>query len=338
MNVLILGGTRFLGRHLVDAALARHHTVTLFHRGKTNADLFPDVEKLHGDRNIDLSALRGRRWDAVIDTCGYLPTQVALSAQTLTDSVGLYAFVSSISAYHDSDVAGIDESYPLATMPADEAAKITSPTQITNENYGALKALCEHAVEQAMPSHVLIIRPGLIVGPHDPTDRFTFWVRRIGRGGDVLMPNTPDQQWQVIDARDLAQWVIAMIERGQAGAYNATGPAQALTFGEVVEACQRDGSPANIVKVSEKFIVDEGITGWEHLPLWLPSTEREIAGFYKVDCRKAMDAGLAFRPIAETVRDTWQWDSAREGELAMGMSRARELELIAKWQTHQADF
>lgn len=336
MNVLILGGTRFVGRHLVDAALARGHVITLFHRGKTNADLFPDVEKLHGDRSVDLSALRGRKWDAVIDTCGYVPAQVALSAQALADSVGLYIFVSSISVYRDSDSAGIDESYPLATMPADEAAKITSPTQITGENYGALKALCEQAVEQAMPGRALIVRPGLIVGPHDPTDRFTFWVRRIGRGGDVLIPDTPAQQWQVIDARDLALWMIAMVERKQVGAFSATGPAQVMAFGNVIEACRRSASPANFVQVSESFIVEQGIAGWEHLPLWLPSTEREIAGFYKFDCSKAMSAGLAFRPIAETVRDTWQWDSARAGELAMGMSRARELELIAKWNIHKA--
>lgn len=335
MHVLILGGTRFVGRHLVDAALLRGHTVTLFNRGKTDAAAFPDVEQLHGDRNVDLSALRGRSWDAVIDTCGYLPAQVELSTQALADAVERYVFVSSISAYRDSDVAGIDETYPLATLPADEAAQITSTSQITGENYGALKALCEQAIEQAMPGRALIIRPGLIVGPHDPTDRFTFWVRRIGRGGDVLIPNTPAQQWQVIDARDLAQWMIAMVERKQAGEYNATGPAHTLTFSEVVAACQRDASPANLVKVSENFIIEEGAAGWEHLPLWLPSTEREIAGFYKVNCSKAMDAGLAFRPIAETMRDTWQWDSAREGELVAGLPRTRELELIHKWRNQQ---
>jgi 2'-hydroxyisoflavone reductase len=336
MNVLIIGGTRFLGRHLVDAALARGHAVTLFNRGKTNADVFPAVEKLHGDRSIDLSALRGRSWDAVIDTCGYVPAHVAQSAAALAGSTGLYVFVSSISAYRDSDVAGIDEAYPLATMPAEDAANIISPTQITNENYGALKALCEGAVEQAMPGRALIIRPGLIAGPHDPTDRFTFWVRRIGRGGDVLIPDTLDQQWQLIDARDLAQWMIAMAERKQTGTFNATGPAQVMTFGNVIEACRRSASPANFVNVSEQFIVDEGVAGWEHLPLWLPSTEREIAGFYKVDCRKAMDAGLTFRPIADTARDTWDWDCTRNGELAMGISRQRELELIAKWHTFTA--
>jgi 2'-hydroxyisoflavone reductase len=336
MNVLIIGGTRFLGRHLAQAALERGHTLTLFHRGKTNADLFPGVEKLHGDRSADLSALRGRTWDAVIDTCGYVPADVRRSAEALADAAGVYVFVSSISAYRDSHVAGINESYPLATMPAEEAAQVTSPAQITGENYGPLKALCEQAVEQAMPHRALIIRPGLIVGPHDPTDRFTFWVRRIGRGGDVLIPDTLDQPWQVIDARDLSSWIILMAERRQAGAFNATGPTRSMTFGEVIEACRRDESPANVVKVSEPFIVDEGIAGWEHLPLWLPSSMQESAGFYKVDCSKAMDAGLAFRPIADTVRDTWVWDSARDGELIAGLSRERELELIAQWQTHTA--
>lgn len=332
MNVLIIGGTRFLGRHLVDAARARGHTVTLFHRGKTNTNLFPDIEKLHGDRSIDLSALRGRKWDAVIDTCGYVPADVKRSADALADSVGMYVFVSSISAYRDSSVSGIDESYPLATMPADDAAQVTSPAQITGENYGPLKALCEQAVERALPDRALIIRPGLIVGPFDSSDRFTYWVRRIGRGGSVLIPDTLDQQWQVIDARDLAQWMMAMIDGKHTGAYNATGPAHVLTFGDVVEACRRSESPANFVKMNEPFLVEEGVAGWEHLPLWLPSSEKEIAGFYKIDCRKALRAGLAFRPIQETVPDIWAWDCAREGELAMGLSRERELELIAKWK------
>lgn len=334
MNVLIIGGTRFIGRHLVHAAQLRSHTVTLFHRGKTNADLFPDVEKLHGDRSVDLSALHGRAWDAVIDTCGYVPAHVAMSARALADAAGQYVFVSSISAYRDSFVAGIDESYPLATMPADEAVKVTSPTQVTGENYGALKALCEQVVEQAMPDRALIVRPGLIVGPYDSTDRFTYWVRRIGRGGDVLIPDTLNQPWQVIDARDLAIWMIAMTEARHTGAYNATGPAHALTFGEVIEACRRAESPANAVKISESFIEAEGVAGWEHLPLWLPSSMKEIEGFYKTDCRKAMDAGLTFRPIQETVRDTWAWDCTRDGELAAGLPRERELELIAKWRAH----
>jgi len=335
MNVLIIGGTRFLGRHLVSAALARDHAVTLFHRGKTNADLFPAVEKLHGDRSIDLSALRGRKWDAVIDTCGYVPAHVKLSAEALADSTDQYVFVSSISAYRDSHIAGIDESYPLATMPADEAAKVTSPAQISGENYGPLKVLCEQAVQQALPNRALIIRPGLIVGPFDSSDRFTYWVRRIGRGGDVLIPDTLHQQWQVIDARDLAQWMIAMMEGKRAGAYNATGPAHVLTFGDVIDACRRSESPANFVKVSQPFIIDEKIAGWEHLPVWLPSTEKESLGFFKTDASKAIQAGLAFRPIEETVRDTWAWDCTREGELAMGLSRERELELIAKWQIRQ---
>jgi 2'-hydroxyisoflavone reductase len=336
MNVLIIGGTRFLGRHLVQAAQTRGHTITLFHRGKTNADLFPEVEKLHGDRSVDLSALRGRTWDAVIDTCGYLPAHVKISAQALADSVGLYVFVSSISAYRDSHVAGIDETYPLATMPADEAEKVTSASQITGENYGPLKVLCEQALEQSVPNHALIIRPGLIVGPFDSSDRFTYWVRRIGRGGDVLIPDTLDQPWQVIDARDLAHWMIALTERKRTGAFNATGPAQVLTFGDVIKACRRPESPANFVKVSEPFIIDQGVAGWEHLPLWLPSTEKESIGFFKTDVRKAVDAGLAFRPIEDTVRDTWDWDCTREGELAIGLSRERELELIAKWQSHPA--
>ena len=287
MNVLIIGGTRFLGRHLVDAALARGHTVTLFHRGKTNADLFPEVEKLHGDRSIDLSALRGRRWDAVIDTCGYVPAHVKLSAEALADATDLYVFVSSISAYRDSHVAAIDESYPLAMMPAVEAAKVTSPAQITGENYGPLKVLCEQVVEQALPNHALIIRPGLIVGPFDSSDRFTYWVRRIGRGDDVFIPDTLDQQWQVIDARDLAQWMIVMTEGKRTGAFNATGPAHNLTFGDVIEACRRGDSPANFVKVSEQFILDEGIAGWEHLPVWLSSDEKESMGFFKTRCQQS---------------------------------------------------
>ena len=185
MNLLILGGTVFLGRHLVEAALARGHAVTLFNRGQHNPDLFPEVERLRGDRDGDLQALEGRRWDAVVDTCGYVPRVVRASAEMLAPNVDHYTFISSISVYADTSKPGIDEQAPVGTLD--------DPTteEVTGESYGPLKALCEQAAEAAMPGRVLNIRPGLIVGPHDPTDRFTYWVRRVAEGGEVLAPGNP---------------------------------------------------------------------------------------------------------------------------------------------------
>lgn len=216
MKILVLGGTRFLGRHIVEAALAGGHDITLFNRGQNNPDLFPEVEKLRGNRDGDLSALQGRQWDAVIDTCGFVPRIVQASAALLADSVRHYTFISSISVYADFSKPAMNENAPVGTMQ-DESIE-----EITAETYGPLKALCERTAEKAMPGRVLHIRPGYIVGPFDPTDRFTYWPRRVATGGEMLAPGRPDSQIQFVDVRDLANWIIRMVETNRTGVFNAT--------------------------------------------------------------------------------------------------------------------
>ena len=319
MRILILGGTVFLGRALVDAALARGHTLTLFHRGKHNPDLYPQVERILGDRNEDLGRLAGRTWDAVIDTCGYFPRQVRESAQLLSASVGHYTFISSISVFANFETRGMDESAPVGT--------IEDPTfeEITGETYGPLKALCEQAAEGAMPGRTLNIRPGLIVGPHDPSDRFTYWPVRIARGGDVLAPEGPHVPVQIIDVRDLAEWNLRMVEEGRIGVYNATGPDKLLTMGEVLEACKSvTGSDANIRWASAEFLKENEVAAWSEMPMWVP--ESEGAGLCTIDCSKAIADGLTFRPVHRIVSDTYHWTKtwAEDRPLRAGLDAEKE--------------
>lgn len=333
MRLLILGGTVFLGRHLTEAALKRDHAVTLFHRGRHNPDLFPAAETLHGDRDGDLRALEGREWDAVIDTSGYLPRVVDASASLLRPAAGHYTFVSSISVYADFADSGITEDAPLGTLddPAIE--------EITGTTYGPLKALCEEAVLSEFGDRALIVRPGLIVGPHDGTDRFGYWVRRIADGGDVLVPDALSQPVQLIDARDLATWMLDMIEARRSGVFNATGPDQPLTFGTFLETCVADVNPdARLVPVSEAFLAEQQVQPWSELPLWIPSSDRSMNGFMQIDCRRAIAAGLRFKPLAATIRDTVAWERERdkpatEQRIAApgSLSRDRATELLAIW-------
>lgn len=329
MHLLIIGGTVFVGRHLVQAARERGHTVTLFNRGQHNPDLFPDVEKLRGDRTTPegLSALDGRTFDAVVDTCGYVPRVVRLSAEKLAGSVGTYCFISSISVYADFKTAGIDETYPVGTLedPAVET--------VTGETYGPLKALCEQAVEAALPGRALNIRPGLIVGPDDPTDRFAYWPHRVAQGGEVLAPGAPEGGTQFIDVRDLAEWTVRMLEQGTAGVYNATGPARSLTLGEVLETCRAvRSSDARFTWVDEAFLLEQGVQPWSELPLWVPEDE-EHAGFDSVNVARAVRDGLTFRPLTDTVRATLAWDNARpqEGAWKNTLSPEKERGLLAEW-------
>jgi 2'-hydroxyisoflavone reductase len=335
MDLLILGGTIFLGRHLVEAALARGHAVTLFNRGQHNADLFPSVEKLRGDRNGDLGALAGRRWDAVIDTCGYVPRVARASAELLAGAVDHYTFISSISVYPSLPEPGMDESAPIGTL-SDESVEADGPLpEVTGETYGPLKALCEQAAEAAMPGRVLNVRPGLIIGPHDPTDRFTYWPRRIARGGEVLAPGSPEGAVQVIDARDLAEWTVRMVEGGKTGVYNATGPENPLTMRSVLETCRAvSGSDATLTWVDEEFLLNAGVAPWTELPLWVPAREESMAGFSAVNCGKAIAAGLTFRPLADIVRDTLAWDATRpaDREMRAGLKPEREAEVLAAWR------
>lgn len=322
MELLILGGTIFLGRHLVETAQQRGHEITLFNRGQHNADLFPNVEQLRGDRNGDLSALQGRRWDAVIDTCGYVPQIVRRSAELLADSVEHYTFVSSLSVYADFSQPGIDENAPVG--------KLDDPSveQITGESYGPLKALCEDASESAMPGRVFNVRPGLIVGPYDPTDRFTYWPVRVADGGDILAPSRPDYPTEIIDVRDLAEWIVHMAERRETGVYNATG--HALTLGSILEtSCQISGSDARIHWVDEAFLLERGVQPWQEMPLWV-GDDPSMAGFAYFNVDKAIADGLTFRPLDVTVRDTLDWAATRPADhrWRAGISRQREAELL----------
>jgi 2'-hydroxyisoflavone reductase len=331
VRLLVLGGTRFVGRHLVEAALARGHEVTLFHRGRTNPGLFPAAERILGDRAAALSALEGRRWDAVLDVNGYLPREVRASARLLAGAVDLYVFISTISVYADVGRRGRDEESPLKPWPAgaEEA------TEWNPETYGGLKALCERGVDAALPGRALVVRPGLLVGPHDPTTRFPYWPWRIARGGEVLAPVAPDLPVQLLDVRDLASWVLRSAELGRTGTYNTARP---LTLGEVLETCRTVAcSDAVFTWVSESFLLEHGVEPWTGLPLWL---SEGAAGFHTVDNRKAVAAGLTFRPLAETVRDTLTWLEEAGGLHAPPnggpLTPEREAELLREWRAQGA--
>ncbi len=319
MRLLVLGGTRFLGRALVDSALERGHELTLFNRGQTNADLFPDAEKIRGDRTIDLSPLANREWDAVLDVATFLPRVVRRSVEALDGRVGRYVFVSSISAYADLSTPAV-EGAPVAELDDRDAEDV--------EHYGALKAACERIVADAFGERALIVRPGLIVGPHDPTDRFTYWPRRVAEGGSVLAPAPPDQPVQFIDVRDLADWIVAATEQGLDGVYNATG--DAITFERLLGECRRLSGEADVVWVSAERLQAEAVGEWMELPLWIASPE--YAGMHRTDVSKAKRAGLRFRPLADTISDTLAWDAAREIPRAegVGLTPERERELLAR--------
>jgi len=347
MKLLILGGTKFLGRHLVEAALARGHEVTLFNRGRLDPELYPGVEKLRGDRDGGLDALRGRRWDAAVDTSGQHPRAVRDSARLLADSVGHYTFVSSVSAYADTGGPGVDESHAVATLTAEQLREVEALTQTELlaapsfwEMYGALKALCEQAAEEAMPGRVLNVRAGLIVGPYDPTDRFTYWPRRVSEGGEVLAPGDPARQVQFVDARDLSAWILDMGESGRAGTFNATGPEYLLTMSGMLEECKAGvGGDARFVWVKDEFLLEAGVGPWVELPLWIAETNEEKSYFLALNVGKAVASGLRFRPAAETARDTLAWDSTRppDAERRAGLKRGREREVLAAWHARARD-
>lgn len=327
MKILVLGGTRFLGRHIVEAALASGHDITLFNRGQNNPGLFPEVEKLRGNRDGDLSALRGRHWEAVIDTCGFVPRNVRASAELLADNVSHYTFISSISVYADFSEPDMNENAPVGTMP-DESLE-----EITAETYGPLKALCEWTTEKAMPGRVLNVRPGYIVGPFDPTDRFTYWPSRVAEGGEVLAPGRPSAPVQFIDVRDLANWIIRMVETNRIGAFNATGPDHMLTMGQLLDESRSvSGSDTQFTWVSEEFLAEEEV----ELPIWVPDTD---IGAATVNCSKAIAAGLTFRPLADTIRDTLAWDTARPRDLERraGLKPEQEARLLQAWYNQRRE-
>lgn len=322
MKLLMIGGTVFLGRHIVEAALEAGHDVTLFNRGQHNADLFPGVEKIRGDRDGGLEALGDGPWDAVIDTCGYFPRIVRASAAYLADRVGHYTFISSVSVYADESVRGQDETAAVG--------RIDDPTieEITEVSYGPLKALCEEAVEDQLPGRTLVIRPGLIVGPHDPSDRFTYWPMRIHRGGRMLLPDLPDMPVEYIDVRDLAAWTLLMAERQATGVFNATGPEGGQTFGRFIDGCAA-ALPSNVefVRVSKSSIEEHEIAYWSELPMCLPD---ELLGMNDVHCGRAYEAGLTCRSLTETARDTvaWRAPELADRPLRAGLAAEREESLL----------
>ena len=339
MNLLIIGGTRFLGRHLVTAARARKHEVTLFNRGLHSSEPLTGIEIIHGDRHSDLAKLQGRRWDAVVDTCGILPRAVRAAAEAFSDSVERYVFISTQNVYADVSVPNVDETSPLATLTAEQLAEAnaidTAGEPSYGKLYGGLKALCEQAAEEGMPDRVLTIRPGLIVGPYDYTDRFTYWVVRVARGGEVLAPGRPDRFVQFIDGRDLAEWTVRMIEQGAAGAYNANGPTTTVTIQSVLEECKSvSNSDASFTWASEDFLLKENVFAWTELPLWLPEEAApHLKGFMFINCDKAIEAGLRQRPLTDTIRDTLTWyQTSRPNEqLKAGIDSEKEQTLLRKW-------
>jgi 2'-hydroxyisoflavone reductase len=334
VKLLVIGGTHFVGRHAVELAVERGHEVTVFHRGGSEPrDGFPDIEHVHGDRDGGLSALEGRAWDAALDTCGYVPRVVRQSARLLGITAGHYAFVSSLSVYPDDVEQGIMEATPGHGPPFPDTE------EITDDSYGPLKVACELEVQAAFGGRALIVRPGFIVGPHDPIDRFPYWVRRAAMGGEMLVPEPADLRLQLIDVRDLAAFVIKHVEAATGDVFNVTGPEGALTMRELLGACVAAGdADTEVIWVGQSFLRERGLHeagehGWEQLPYWYP----EAPGFSAFDVSKALGAGLRFRPLAETIADTLAWDRTRAQTWPMGagITPERERELLDAWRELQ---
>ena len=317
MKLLVLGGTKFLGRAIVEAALAGGHEVSIFTRGKTNSDLFPEAEHLVGDRDGDLAALEGDRWDSVVDTSGFYPRVVRASAELLAERAEHYAFISSVSVYADLSTPPT-ESSAVGTMEDESLEEMGEEFQY----YGPLKALCEAEVERAFAGRALIVRPGLIVGPHDPTDRFTYWPRRLARGGEILGPAPAGEPVQFIDVRDLGEWIVRVVEERRTGTFNAVN--EGLSWSELLAG-------SDVTWVDSSFLLEQGVGEWIELPLWI--ADQAFAAHARTDVSRAIEAGLTFRPLAETIRDTAAWDAKRgEGKLAAGLAPEREAELLEAWQ------
>jgi 2'-hydroxyisoflavone reductase len=343
LRILILGGTGFTGPYQVRYALSRGHKVTVFNRGKTHPGELPnEVEQLIGDRNGKLDALKDRQWDVVIDNPTSVPVWVRDAAQILKGNVDRYVFISTISVYADTSKPDTDESAPLAKYSGTDAMKESRDSIIASKFtlYGPLKTLSEQEAEQWFPKKTLIIRPGLIVGPGDETDRFSYWPVRIDRGGEVLAPGEPADPVQIIDARDVAEWTIRMVENGETGTYNATGPDKKLGVGEMLNGIKEaNKSNTKFTWVPADFLEQQKVAPWSDMPVWIPPRGEE-AGANQISNKRALAKGLTFRPLAETARDTLAWfkkqSQDRQSHLKAGLSPEREAEVLAAWHKQKA--
>jgi len=334
LRILILGGTGFIGPHQVRFALKRGHQLTLFNRGKTAPHLFPDLELRKGDRNDDLKSLETGEWDVVIDNPATLPRWVRQSAQLLKDRAKHYIFVSTLSVYSDNSIVGMDETAPVGILEDPTTEKVTG------ETYGPLKALAEKEAQKAFPGRCTIVRPGLIVGPGDRSDRFTYWPVRIARGEEVLAPGNPADPTQIIDARDLAEWMIRMAEKSVGGVYNATGPWRPLSMAEMLYGIKaivdRD---VYFTWVDADFLETHGVRPWGHMTTWVPP-KKGMEGFSRVDCSRALKEGLTFRPLAVTAQDTLSWyrtlPEEKRAKPRAGLPADKEAEVLAAWHSRSA--
>jgi 2'-hydroxyisoflavone reductase len=335
LRILILGGTRFIGLHMTALALARGHTLTFFNRGKTKTDRYPDVERIKGDRNGEIDGLKDREWDAVIDNSGYVPRHVKLTGELLAPKVKQYVFVSSISVYPDF-AAPRTESSAVGKL-ADETVE-----KVDGETYGPLKALCEQAAERAFSGRTTILRPGLIVGPDDNTDRFTYWPARAARGGEFIAPGAPKDPFQVIDARDLAAFAINTVEQNHVGVYNLVSNPNGFKFGELTDACiasaNKRAKPAakpRAVYLPAGFLEEQKVAPWSEMPVWLPAQGDEAA-FAGTSNRAAVAKGLKITPIQKTVDDTLAWHLSRPADeqekLKAGIAAEKEATVLAAWK------
>jgi 2'-hydroxyisoflavone reductase len=337
LSILILGGTRFIGVAMTELALKRGHSITFFNRGKTNADLFPGIERIKGDRNGEIDGLRGRKWDAVIDNSGFFPRAVRLTAELLAPAVSQYLFVSSISVYPDFK-APRDETSAVGKL-ADETVE-----KVDNDTYGPLKALCEKAAEAAMPGRVTVIRPGLIVGPHDSTDRFTYWPARAARGGEMLAPGKPSDGVQIIDARDLATFVLDALEKRTTGTFNLVSPPGMFTIGDIVNESiraanelARPAPPPKARWAPAAFLEAQKVEGWSDMPVWLDAKGDDTA-FASTSAARATRAGLKITPMRQTCHDTLAWHLKRplaeRENLKAGITPQREKQVLAALSTN----
>lgn len=339
LNILILGGTGFIGPHEVRYAVERGHKVTVFNRGRRQADLPAAVVHLQGDRDSgDLASIRNARgdWDVVIDNPTTLPFWVRDAGQVLKDRTQHYIFISTISVYPHYRTAGMDEDYELAQYAGTEDPFTIK--RVTGGLYGPLKVLSEKEAEKWFPGKVTVIRPGLIVGPGDETDRFTYWPVRLERGGDILAPGSPNEPVQIIDVRDLTQWTIRMAEQRALGIYNATGPRSPMSMAEMlggIRAVLPGSHELSITWADADFLAAQNVRPWSDMPTWIPS-RADNQGWSRVNCQRAIAKGLTFRPLAETTRDTLEWvktwPAERKATLRAGLKPEREAEVLAAWR------